>query len=146
MLFLLTAAAFAAAPVASITSSSNFQLSGAGVIAAGVPSWPMMAGDTVVAGVTAARIRFMDGTLVTLGPKSIAALQSKTDGLSLRLIDGFITFTLAPASALSVYSGNTLVPARPGVTATASTGSAGAFGTNIKTGPPPGGPPSLSQH
>jgi hypothetical protein len=145
ILVFIAASAFAATPVASITSSSDFQLSGANVIAAGVPSWPVMAGDTVVAGISAARIRFVDGTMVTLGPRSQVTLQKKSDDLSLRLVNGFISFTLASGSALSVYSGNTLVRAQPGVLTTASAGLVVGSATNL-IGLPPGGPPSLSQH
>jgi len=143
---MIVASAFAAAPVASVTSTSNFELSGASVIAAGVPAWPLLAGDTVVAGSTTARIRFVDGTVVTLSPRSKVAVQDKGSDLSLRLVNGFMAFTLGPASSLSVYSGSTLVPARPGVTATATTAPIGASATNLLGGPPPGGPPSLSQH
>ena len=77
ILFLVAASAFAATPVASIKSSSDFQLSGVSVATAGVPSWPIMAGDSVVAGTTAATIRFMDGTMVTLAPYSRVAVQEK---------------------------------------------------------------------
>jgi ferric-dicitrate binding protein FerR (iron transport regulator) len=143
ILFLVAGCAFAATPVASIKSSSDFQLSGVSVTAAGVPSWPIMAGDTVVAGTTAATIRFTDGSMVTLSPNSQVSVQEKKDDLSLRLVNGFMSFTLAPSSALSVYSGNTQVQAQPGVTTTAS---AGASATNAITMPAPPAPPSLSRH
>jgi ferric-dicitrate binding protein FerR (iron transport regulator) len=144
ILFLAAASAFAATPVASIVSSTDFQLSGANVIAAGVPSWPLMAGDTVVAGTSTARIRFVDGTVVTLGPKSKATVQEKNDDLSLRLLSGFLTFTLAPNSTLSVYSGSTLVPAQSGVATTAQAG--GSVANKIVVPPPPGLPPTLSDY
>jgi ferric-dicitrate binding protein FerR (iron transport regulator) len=126
-------------------------LSGANVIAAGVPSWPLLAGDTVVAGTSAAKIRFVDGTVVTLGPRSKVTVQERNDDLSLQLVNGFISFTLAPSSAVSVYSGNTLVPALPGVTKTASVGGSA---TNLLPLPPglprlptpPTLPPVISQH
>jgi ferric-dicitrate binding protein FerR (iron transport regulator) len=102
-----------------------------------------MAGDKVVAGATAATIRFIDGTMVTLAPNSQVAVQEKKDDLSLRLVNGFMSFTLAPSSALSVYSGNTLVQAQPGV---ATTASVGASATNAITMPTPPTPPSLSRH
>ena len=147
ILFLVAASAFAATPVASITSSADFQLSGANVIAAGVPSWPLMAGDTVVAGTSAARIRFVDGTVVTLGPKSKVTVQEKNDDLSLRLVNGFLSFTLAPASALSIYSGNVLVPAQSGVTRTvvASGTAMPPLATDLEKNPPPGTPAPLSR-
>ena len=144
ILFLAAGCAFAATPVASIKSSSDFQLSGVSVTAAGVPSWPIMAGDTVVAGTTAATIRFVDGTMVTLAPNSQVTVQEKKDDLSLRLVNGFMSFTLAPSSAISVYSGNTLVQAQAGV---ATTASAGASATNRVAPPsPPATPPTLSRY
>src|ERR1039457_4164209 len=145
ILFLVAASAFAASPVASIKSSSDFQLSGVSVVTAGVPSWPIMAGDTVVAGTTAATIRFMDGTMVTLAPYSQVAVQEKKDDLSLRLLNGFMSFTLAPSSALSFYSRNTLLQAQPGVTTAASVG--GSATNKVKPVPPPAPePPTLSRY
>jgi ferric-dicitrate binding protein FerR (iron transport regulator) len=147
ILFLVAGCAFAAAPVASIKSSSDFQLSGVSVATAGVPSWPIMAGDTVVAGTTAATIRFMDGTMVTLAPYSQVAVQEKKDDLSLRLLNGFMSFTLAPSSALSVYSGATLVQAQPGVATTASVGASATSRVAPPPAPPaPPAPPTLSRH
>jgi hypothetical protein len=145
IVFLVAASAFAASPVASIKSSSDFQLSGVSVATAGVPSWPIMAGDTVVAGTTAATIRFMDGTMVTLAPYSQVAVQEKKDDLSLRLLNGFMSFTLAPSSALSFYSRNTLLQAQPGVATTAFVGASSAT-NKIGPMPPPGKPPTLSRY
>jgi len=137
--------ALAAAPVASVTSPSDFQLSGSNVVVAGVPSWPIMAGDTVVAGTSAARIRFVDGTVVNLGPHSRVAVERNKDDLSLRLVNGYLSFTLASDSALRVYSGNMLVPAQPGVAITAATGG-GAATDKIVVPPPPTLPPTLSAY
>jgi len=145
ILLVAATAAIAAPPVASITSSSNFELSGSNVVVAGVPSWPLVAGDTIVAGTSAARIRFMDGSVVTLGPKSKASVEQKADSLNVRLDDGLLSVILAPNSSLQVYSGSNLVPAQPGVTVTASTAPVAAGATNL-IGKPPLGPPSLSQH
>ena len=143
--FLFVVSAFAATPVAAVTSASNFDLSGVNVIAAGVPSWPLMPGDTLVAGTSAARIRFIDGTMVTLSPRSKITVQEKgkSDDLSVQLVNGFMTFTLGPSSSLSVYSGNTPVPALPGVTTTASAAQVGRSATDAL---PPGLPPSISRH
>jgi hypothetical protein len=49
-----------------------------------------------------------------------------------------------PSSALSVYSGNTLVPAQPGVTTTALVG--GAVSNKIVVPPPSPLPPTLSDY
>lgn len=104
-----------------------------------------MAGDTLVAGAAAARIRFVDGTMITLSPRSKITVQEKgkSDDLSLRLVSGFMTFTLSPSSSLSVYSGNTPVLAQPGVTAVASTAQFGGSATNAL---PAGLPPTISRH
>ena len=107
-----------------------------------------MAGDTVVAGTTAATIRFMDGTMVTLAPYSRVAVQEKKDDLSLRLVNGFMSFTPAPSSAVSFYSGSTLLQAQPGVATTAlvgasATNSQGGNGGGV--GPGGSGPPGLSK-
>jgi len=144
ILLLAASSAFAAAPVASVMSSSDFQLRGVSVNTAGVPSWPVLAGDTVTAGTGSATIRFMDGTMVTLAPGSKVAVQEKKNDVSLRLVNGFMSFTLAPSSALSVYSGNTLVQAQPGVTTTASAGISATM--RAAPPPPPVPPPALSQY
>lgn len=81
--------------------------------------------------------------MVTLAPNSQVTVQEKKDNLSLQLVNGFMSFTLAPSSSLSVYSGNTLVQAQPGVTTTAQVGAAA---TNAITMPAPPTPPSLSRH
>jgi len=71
----------------------------------------------------------------------VASITSSADfDLSLRLVNGFISFTLAPSSALSVFSGNTLVQAQSGVTTTASAGGAATNPLPL----PPGLPPSIS--
>jgi len=125
-------------------SSSDFQLRGVSVNTAGVSSWPIMAGDTVTAGTGPATIRFIDGTMVTLAPRSKVTVQEKKDDLSLQLLNGFMSFTLAPSSALSVYSGSTLLQAQPGATTTASAGVSATM--RAAPPPPPVTPPPLSQY
>jgi ferric-dicitrate binding protein FerR (iron transport regulator) len=104
-----------------------------------------MAGDTVVAGASAVRIRFADGTVVNLGPRARVAVEKRNQDLSLRLVNGYLSFNLSPDSGLRVYSGNTLVPALPGVTVTASAGAIGGAAAN-DIPVVPGGPPPLSRH
>jgi hypothetical protein len=139
ILLLVACSAFAATPVASVMSSSDFQLRGVSVNTAGVSSWPILAGDTVTAGTGPATMRFMDGTMVTLGPSSRVKVQRKKDDLSLQLLNGSMSFVLAPSSALQVYSGDTLLSAQPGVTTSATaprtTTQAGSLDL-VKTPPP----------
>jgi len=144
VLLLIAGSAFAAAPVASVQSPSNFQLRDATVNTAGVSSWPVMPGDTVTAGNTAATMRFIDGTVVTLAPNSRVKVQEKKDDLTLQLLSGSMAFVLAQSSALRVYSGDTLVQAQAGVTTTATAG--GSAQAALPVGHAPPAPPSLSRY
>jgi hypothetical protein len=146
VLLLIAGSAFAAAPVASVTSSSDFQLRDATVNTAGVSSWPIMAGDTMVAGTGSATIRFIDGTLVTLAPNSRVKVQEKNSDLSLQLVNGSMSFVLADSSALRIFSGNTPVQAQPGVATTASVGGSASNAIIISTHPAPPASPGLSRY
>jgi ferric-dicitrate binding protein FerR (iron transport regulator) len=105
-----------------------------------------MAGDTVTAGTNAATIRFTDGSVVTLMPNARVKVQEKKkDDLSLQLLNGSMSFVLSRSSALQVYSGSTLVPAQPGVMATASAGVSASATNKIAPVQPPA-PPTLSRY
>jgi len=136
--------ASAATPVASLSSSSDFQLSGAAVNTAGVSSWPILAGDKIVSGVGAAIIRFTDGTVVTLAPASQAKVERDKDSISVRLLSGFMSFVAAPDSLLHFYYGNTAIKAQAGVSTTA--GSSGSSPVLNRSVDPPPPPPTLSGH
>jgi hypothetical protein len=56
-------------PVASVTGSGPFSINGAS-LANGVPAWPIMPGDQITTGSTAAVITLPDGTQLDLDPKS----------------------------------------------------------------------------
>lgn len=67
--------------IATITSDSSFQLRGAGVNPGqGVPSWPVMPGDTMQAGSTPLTLTFSDGSTIILSPgaKAKVDLSGKT--------------------------------------------------------------------
>jgi ferric-dicitrate binding protein FerR (iron transport regulator) len=106
-------AAFAASPVATVSSGADFTLHGAKIVTAGIPSWPVLAGDNILAGTAAARIRFQDGSVVTLSPASSAAVEQGDNGLLLRLLYGSMVFTVAPNSNLSLFSGQTALAVTP---------------------------------
>jgi ferric-dicitrate binding protein FerR (iron transport regulator) len=136
--------ASAATPVASLRSSSDFQLNGVPVATAGVSAWPVMAGDKVASGASPATVRFTDGTLVTLGAGSQARIERENDGLTVRLISGLMSFVAAPASTMRFFSGATALQARAGQTVNATaTGVSDTGASASRTPPPP--PPSLSQ-
>ena len=64
---------FAQTQVATITSDGPFQLRGANVTPdQGVPSWPVMPGDTIQAGDKPLTITFEDGSQIVLAPGSSA--------------------------------------------------------------------------
>jgi ferric-dicitrate binding protein FerR (iron transport regulator) len=106
----------------------------------------MFAGDTVVAGTSAAAIRFADGTMLTLAPDSQVTVRGKKDDLSVKIVNGFITFTLGPSSALRVYSGDSVVHAQPGVATTAWSNGIQRRPPDRPTTPaPPDRPPPLSR-
>ena len=129
--------AAAQAPVAQVSSTEPFLLSGARVPVAGVSSWPLSAGDEVSTDAAAAVIAFRDGSRVTLNKQSKAKLESKGEGLILRLLNGTGTYTLAANSKLRLYegqkpAGTALVPAAR----TEPAASPGSPRTEV-TAPPP---------
>jgi hypothetical protein len=80
-LVVLAIVAWAQTQVATITSDGPFQLRGANVAPEqGVPSWPVMPGDTIQAGDKPLTVTFEDGSQIVLAPGSSAKvdLQGKT--------------------------------------------------------------------
>ncbi len=131
-LLVLAVVAFAAEPVATVSSGSDFTLRGAKIETAGVPSWPLLAGDSIAAGTAPIRIRFQDGSVATLSPDSSAKVEQSDSGLLLRLLDGAMQFTGASNSTLSVFSGQTAVTTAANVQTSVTAGSgpsAGSRGT-----------------
>ena len=64
-----TTAANSTQSVASVSGSGPFSINGAS-LAAGVPSWPVMAGDQITSGSTPVEITLPDGTELELAPRS----------------------------------------------------------------------------
>ena len=127
----------AAAPVATVTSASTFELRGKQVRADGVPSWPMMEGDEIGTSNGAATIQFRDGSRVTLSGKSRAKVEKKDDSFVFRLLTGTMQFTLAPNSSVAFYNGANAVPAQVGVIGSASTTPQGRLAPTRVLPPPP---------
>jgi ferric-dicitrate binding protein FerR (iron transport regulator) len=145
-LFLLTVSAFAASPVASVRSSADFELRGVAVNTAGVPSWPVMAGDVVTARKSPAIIQLEDGSRVTLAAHSRARVEETKEGLAVRLMDGSMAFVMATNSSARFYSGESALKAVANVETTASTTSAAPKRPMAYKPPPPPTPPPLSRY
>src|ERR1017187_7073371 len=88
--FLCSSTLFLAAqPVATITSSSAFELQGHEVNVAGVPSWPIAAGDAVATHSAPATIHLREGSRITLLAGSRVRIDSTSgEGLKVDLLAG----------------------------------------------------------
>lgn len=77
--------------LATVMSGSAFKLRGANVTPSlAIPSWPVLPGDSVKAGVLPLTLRFTDGSVVVVSPGGRATLQ---------LADGLPVFVLESESA-----------------------------------------------
>src|SRR5947209_3737096 len=75
--------------VATVNSASAFTLRGAPVNPGlGVPSWPVLAGDTLKAGTLPVTVTFSDGSTIILNPGSEATLDFSGQTPVFRLIKG----------------------------------------------------------
>ena len=100
---LATLLCLAASPVAMVRSSSPFVLSGAAVPVAGMSSYPITAGDELVAGMAPVLIAFADGSRVTLEKNSKARIESEDQNTVLRLVAGSGTYRLSQGSKLRLF-------------------------------------------
>ena len=112
----------AAAPIANVSGTEPFKVSGVSVPVSGVSSWPVIAGDELAAGNAPVVLTFKDGSRVTLGKNSRATLEGKSKNAALRLLDGAMAFTLSRGSGVRLYSAGSLVNAQAGVPGTAVAG------------------------
>ena len=105
LIFLAVAgAALAAPPVGTVTSSENFRLSGSEVSVAGVPSWPVLAGDVVQTGSGSAMLRFADGSRVVLNGNSRVALEQAGSATRVKLLSGSLKYFSSKNSLLEVVA------------------------------------------
>jgi hypothetical protein len=112
----------AASPIANVSSTEPFKVSGVTVPVAGVSSWPVIAGDELSAGNASVVLTFKDGSRVTLGKNSRATVEGKSKNAALRLLDGAMAFTLSRGSGVRLYSAGSLLNAQAGVPGTAVAG------------------------
>jgi hypothetical protein len=98
-------------PIATITSSDAFELSGVRVPVAGVPQWPLVSGDEVVTGDAPALVSFADGSRVTMNARSRVKLQASGKETVLRLLKGDMAYKVTKSSPvkLAALSKDTLL-------------------------------------
>jgi hypothetical protein len=114
----------AAAPIANVSGTEPFKVSGVSVPVSGVSSWPVIAGDELQIGNAPVVLTFKDGSRVTLGKNSRATVEGKSKNAALRLLDGAMAFTLINGSSVRLYSAGNQVSAQAGVPGTAVAGAA----------------------
>jgi hypothetical protein len=103
VLGLATFLCLAASPLAMVRSSSPFVLDGTMVPVAGMSSYPITAGDEIVAGTAPAVITFADGSRVVLEKNSKARIESEGKNTVLRLAAGSGTYRLSSGSRLRLF-------------------------------------------
>lgn len=148
VLFLLivsAALALAAAPLATVTSSEPLILNGV-TLGAGVPSTPIVSGDTLFTSAPAVLL-FKDKSRLTLEKNSRVKLESDGDKVLVRLLEGVFSYKLAARSPLQF-----LVADQPVKLSSAPEGTLAVRGNQVVTGssrvavaPPPPAPP-VSHH
>jgi len=94
--------AYGASPLATVTSSKPFRLSGAQVPVKGVPNWPLLAGDKLEMGEAPGLIRFHDGTLIYVLPHSKLAIQAVEKQAQVRLEAGGLAYKYAEDSTVEL--------------------------------------------
>jgi hypothetical protein len=93
---------FAAAPVASVSTSQPFTLDGHSVSAKGVDSWPLVVGDEVATSTSPAKISFHDGSSIALAAQSDAKIVGTSAEPVFLLVSGSLDYNLAKESKVSV--------------------------------------------
>jgi hypothetical protein len=100
---LLAACLWAASPLGSISSAEPFDLNGSSVQVAGVPSWPIAAGDVISTHSAPATIQFLDGSRVILAEDSKASVEAKAGKSVFRFLAGSGEYNLSAHPSLSVF-------------------------------------------
>ena len=89
--------------VATVTSTGPFQLRGANVTTdRGVPSWPVMPGDTIQAGNAPVIVTFAGGSSVILDPGSSARITISGQTPTFQLVCGTARYSLSALSAVKL--------------------------------------------
>jgi hypothetical protein len=102
VLVALASFGFAAGPIATVSSSQSFNLSGHAVTAAGITSWPVVAGDDLATAKSPAILYFHDGSSVTLSAGSSVKLSGSAREPKLLLTSGTLDSQLAAGSKVVI--------------------------------------------
>ncbi len=109
------AMAWAAEPIATASSGEDFSLKGGAAPVAGVPFYPVMAGDEIQAGSASTVLKFKDGSTVTLAPRAKARVEDGGSQVAVRLLSGGGAYSFSQGSLIRLFAGNKSVPT-PGST------------------------------
>jgi len=104
--------ATAASPVATVTSAATFRISGAAVPVAGVPDWPLAAGDELVMGKAPGMIQFRDGTEIYVLPETKLKVGGSAANPALTLSRGGVAYRFAKNSSVQISALSTKVSSR----------------------------------
>lgn len=92
--------------IATVMSDGPFRLRGANITPGqGVPSWPVIPGDTIRAGDAPVTLTFQDGSTVTIAPGSSARVELTTQGPLFRLEDcGTAHYVLKTLESIKLFT------------------------------------------
>ena len=93
----------AAQQVATVIASMPFELRGVRVTPAGVPSWPVSAGDEVATESWPVSFQFPDGSQITLEPNSRARIEGTKKSPVFRLIECTADYRLKRLGSVGLY-------------------------------------------
>jgi len=102
---LMSVAGLAQTQVATVTSSAAFTLRGAGITpGAGVPTWPVLAGDSVTAGTALTILTFPEGSVVTLAPGAEGKVGFVNGKPTFQLVSGKARYSLKSQNSISLLT------------------------------------------
>ncbi|MBI4890662.1 MAG: hypothetical protein HY821_08550 [Acidobacteria bacterium] len=90
--------------VATATSTAAFKLKGAEVNPAGVPTWPLMAGDTVEALKTPVTLVFEDGSKVSLAPGAKGKVEMQNGKATFVATEGEIYYDMKGVDSVKLMA------------------------------------------
>jgi hypothetical protein len=109
-MLIIAVAARGQSQVATATSSAPFTLRDAGITpGAGIPTWPVLAGDTVKAGSALTILTFSDGSVITLEPGSAGKIDFVNGKPSFQLVEGTARYSLKRRGAVVLLAGGQAV-------------------------------------
>lgn len=98
-----TAALSAAARVvARVTDAESVRIRGVSVPMEGLSSWPVALNDEIATGNAPAKIRFPDGSTISLGRESRVRIEPAGRSYAVRVVSGSVFYDINPASTLRV--------------------------------------------